>query len=292
MKPDEYCKNKASRSGSSFYYSFLFLPERQRQAVTALYAFCREVDDIVDECSNTDVARAKLQWWKNEISDLYNGSPQHPVSQALSESLLHFSLEKRYFEDIIDGMLMDLEIFSYNSFEDLKRYCYRVASVVGLLTVEIFGYSDSKTLQYAADLGLAFQLTNIIRDVREDAERGRIYLPQEDLKMFSVSMDDILTFKDSENFRALMHFQSDRAHQYYNQAYSLLPEIDRYAQRGGIIMASIYESLLREMKNDGLDVLRTRTKLTPLRKLWIAWKSQRHEKQRHRQWLQTKMRQS
>lgn len=292
MKPDEYCQNKAARSGSSFYYSFLFLPEQQRNAITALYAFCREVDDVVDECSNTEVARAKLEWWRNEINALYSGSPQHPVTQALSSSLQHFSLEKRHFDDILDGMLMDLEIFSYNSFEDLRLYCYRVASVVGLLTVEIFGYSDPATLNYATDLGMAFQLTNIIRDVREDAERGRIYLPLEDLQRFSVSTDDILSFNDSKNFRSLMQFQSDRAHQYYKNAYSLLPDTDRYTQRGGIIMASIYESLLQEMDDDGLDVLRTRTRLTPLRKFWIAWKSQRQEKKRHRQWLRTHMQRS
>lgn len=285
MTPQEYCQDKAARSGSSFYYSFLFLPELQRNAITALYAFCREVDDVVDECSDANVARTKLAWWREEINNLFEGRPQHPVSQAIAECLPYFSLEKQYLLEIIDGMQMDLEVFTYQTFDDLKLYCYRVASVVGLMAAEIFGFSDKKTLDYANNLGIAFQLTNIIRDVREDAERGRIYLPQDDMTRFSVSMDDILSYQDSNNFRELMRFQSARAHDYYKKAFSLLPETDRYSQRSGIIMAAIYESLLDEMDKDGLDVLRSRTKLTPLRKFWIAWKCNRREKKRNRQWM-------
>lgn len=285
MTPREYCQDKAAQSGSSFYYSFLFLPELQRDAITALYAFCREVDDVVDECSDTNVAHSKLEWWRVEIDNLFQNNPQHPVTRALSESLKHFNLNKEYFLEIIDGMQMDLVKFSYDNFEDLNKYCYRAASVVGLLAAEIFGYSDKQTLEYAKSLGLAFQLTNIIRDVREDAERGRIYLPQDDLAKFSITSDDILSSRDSDNFRQLMQFQSERAHYYYKEAYNLLPEVDRYSQRSGIIMASIYESLLEEMDKSGLDVLNTKIKLTPLRKFWIAWRSQRREKKRHRKWL-------
>ncbi len=289
MTPREYCQEKAAKSGSSFYYSFLFLPELQRDAITALYAFCREVDDVVDECSDAGVARAKLSWWKEEIENLYEGKPQHPVSLALSDSLSNFNLEKSYLLEIINGMQMDLEKFSYQTFEELKLYCYRVASVVGLLAAEIFGYSDPATLDYANNLGIAFQLTNIIRDVREDAERGRIYLPGDELQRFSLEYDDILSYSDSENFRKLMRFQSARAHEFYTRAFAVLPDADRYSQRSGIIMAAIYESLLEEMDKDGMDVMRTRTKLTPLRKFWIAWKCNRREKKRHRQWLRQQM---
>jgi phytoene synthase len=289
MTPREYCQDKAAKSGSSFYYSFLFLPELQRNAITALYAFCREVDDVVDECSDVGVARAKLSWWKEEVDKLYAGKPQHPVTLALADSLPHFKFEKDYLLEIINGMEMDLEKFSYETFEELRLYCYRVASVVGLLAAEIFGYSDSATLEYANNLGIAFQLTNIIRDVREDAERGRIYLPKDELQRFSLSHDDILSYGDSENFRELMRFQSARAHEFYTKAFALLPDVDRYSQRSGIIMAAIYESLLEEMDKDGMDVMRTRTKLTPLRKFWIAWKCNRREKKRHRQWLRQQM---
>lgn len=287
MTPHDYCQNRAARSGSSFYYSFLFLPTVQRQAITALYAFCREVDDVVDECSDPGVARAKLEWWRNEIHNLFHNTPQHPVTRALHEALARYNLEQAHFEEIIDGMLMDLEQDRYPHYAELVLYCYRVASAVGLLAAEIFGYQDRQTRKYAHELGLAFQLTNIIRDVREDATRGRIYLPVEDMQQFQVSEQDILACRDSENFRALMRFEAERAHSLYRNAFDLLPDVDRYAQRSGIIMAAIYETLLREMEADGLDVMRRRTYLTPLRKLWIAWRTHRREKRWYQRWLKT-----
>jgi phytoene synthase len=285
MTPHEYCQNKAARSGSSFYYSFLFLPLQQRRAITALYAFCREVDDVVDECSDASVARNTLEWWRSELDNLYDGKAQHPVTRALQEALPHYELERAHFEEIIDGMLMDIDQHRYRSYTELSLYCYRVASAVGLLAAEIFGYQDRQTRKYAHELGLAFQLTNIIRDVREDAVRGRIYLPLEELAQFHVAEQDILNGTDSENFRALMRFQAERAHSLYAHAFELLPDVDRYAQRSGIIMAAIYETLLREIEADGLDVLHRRTHLTPLRKLWIAWRTNRREKRWHKRWL-------
>lgn len=285
MTPHEYCQDKAARSGSSFYYSFLFLPERQRRAITALYAFCREVDDVVDECSDPAVARSKLEWWRTEVDNLYRGSPQHPVTRALHDALPHFDLERALFEEIIDGMLMDLERHSYNNYAELSLYCYRVASTVGLLAAEIFGYRHRQTRKYAHELGIAFQLTNIIRDVREDAMRGRVYLPLDELQQFNVSSDEILTASDSDRFRALMRFQAERAHNMYRHAFELLPDEDRFAQRSGIIMAAIYETLLDEMGADDFAVLQRRTCLTPLRKLWIAWRTNRREKRWHKRWL-------
>jgi phytoene synthase len=285
MTPHEYCQDKAARSGSSFYYSFLFLPVPQRRAITALYAFCREVDDVVDECSDAGVALNKLEWWRTEIGNLYDGHAQHPVTLALQEALPRYDLERAHFEEIIDGMLMDIEHQRYQSYSELALYCYRVASAVGLLAAEIFGYTNRQTRKYAHELGLAFQLTNIIRDVREDAMRGRIYLPLDELAQFNVSEEDILNGTDSENFRALMRFEAERAHSLYAHAFELLPEVDRYAQRSGIIMAAIYESLLREIEEDGLDVLRRRVHLTPIRKLWIAWRTNRREKRWHKRWL-------
>ena len=273
MTPQDYCQQKAAASGSSFYYSFLFLPPERRQAITALYAFCREVDDVVDECDDPQVAASTLVWWRAEVARLYAGQPQHPVTQALQAVLPRFNLPQEQLLEIIDGMEMDLQQTRYLDFKALSLYCYRVASVVGLLAAEIFGHTERQTLKYAHDLGMAFQLTNIIRDVGEDARRGRIYLPLDELKRFDVPVADILNARHSDNFRRLMEFQIERAEDYYAQAMRQLPDIDRKAQRPGLVMAAIYRALLEEIKRDGSRVLNQRTSLTPLRKLWIAWRT-------------------
>ena len=273
MTPDDYCQHKAAQSGSSFYYSFLFLPIRQRRAITALYAFCREVDDVVDECHDPQIAATKLAWWRLELDRLYTGQPGHPVTQALLPVLAQFSLPKEQLLEIIDGMEMDLQQSRYLDFKALSLYCYRVASVVGLLAAEIFGYQDRRTQKYAHDLGMAFQLTNIIRDVGEDARMGRVYLPIDELQRFEVPVADILNARYSDNFRRLMEFQIERAEHYYTQAMAELPVADRRTQRSGLIMAAIYRTLLDEIKRDGCQVLNQRTSLTPIRKLWIAWRT-------------------
>jgi len=220
MTPDDYCQQKAAASGSSFYYSFMFLEPRRRQAITALYAFCREVDDVVDDCPDPALARTTLAWWRTEIDALYAGRPGHPVTQALAVSIKNFSLPQEQLHEIIDGMEMDLQQARYEDFKALHLYCYRVASVVGLLAAEIFGYSDRRTLKYAHDLGLAFQLTNIIRDVGEDARRGRVYLPRDELIRFGVSEADLLQARYTEGFRALMKFQIERAKSTYTKAFA------------------------------------------------------------------------
>ena len=273
MNPDQYCEDRAAASGSSFYSSFRFLPRRRRQAITALYAFCREVDDAVDECSDAGIARMKLAWWRSEVAALYAGHPTHPVTQALATSLRHFSLPQEQLAEIIDGMEMDLDTTRYADFKALHLYCYRVASVVGLLAAEIFGYSDRRTLKYAHDLGLAFQLTNIIRDVGEDARRGRIYLPQDELARFGVTEADILANRYTDGFRALMEFQVARAREHYECAMAQLPACDRRKQVAGLIMAAIYRTTLEEIVKDGCRVLTHRLTLPPLRKLWIAGKT-------------------
>jgi phytoene synthase len=273
MTPDEYCQQKAARSGSSFYYSFLFLPANQRRAITALYAFCREVDDVVDECQEPQVAATKLAWWRQELARVYGGQPQHPVAQALQAASGEFNLPEEQLQEIIDGMEMDLQQSRYLDFKALSLYCYRVAGVVGLLAAEIFGYQDRRTQKYAHDLGLAFQLTNIIRDVGEDARRGRIYLPIDELQRFEVKAADLLNARHSDNFRRLMDFQIERAGSYYTQAIDQLPAVDRRAQRPGLVMAAIYRTLLDEIERDGCQVLTQRTSLTPIRKLWIAWRT-------------------
>lgn len=271
MDPHEYCQTKAAQSGSSFYYSFMFLPEERRRAITALYAFCREVDDVVDDCSDVATARATLAWWRQELAAAYHGAPQHPVARALAEVAPRFNLAEARLAEIIDGMQMDLELNRYPGFEALRLYCHRVAGVVGLLSAEIFGYQDRRTLEYAADLGMGFQLTNIIRDVGEDARRNRIYLPLDEIERHGVSVADIIQSRETDNFRRLMAFQIERALGYYREAFVKLPAVDRRAQRAGIIMAAIYRTLLDEIRRDGCRVLTRRVSLTPIRKLWIAW---------------------
>lgn len=273
MTPDEYCQNKAARSGSSFYYSFLFLPPVQRRAITALYAFCREVDDIVDETRDVGVARTKLGWWREELGRLYAGQPEHPVTRALQPHLERFGIDRGRLEEIIDGMWMDLEQNRYLDFEGLRLYCHRVAGVVGTLSASIFAGDGDRCARYAEALGIALQLTNIIRDVGEDARRGRIYLPADDLQRFSVPVQGVLTGTPGDGFTALMRFQAQRARGFYREAFAALPREALRAQRPGLIMAAIYSALLDEIEDDGFQVLRHRVALTPIRKLWIAWRT-------------------
>lgn len=282
MTPEEYCQDKTSKSGSSFYYSFLFLPKTKRLAITALYAFCREVDDIADADMDTKIKQVKLEWWRSEIEALFAGSAHHPVTLALVAPVQNFRLEKKYFLEIIDGMEMDLETVRFASFEELNLYCYRVAGVVGILAATIFGYNDPKTLEYAKRLGLALQLTNIIRDVYEDSLRNRIYLPLDELKKFGVTEKQIFNREDNEAFHNMMLFQAQRAHQCYVDAYATLPEHDRYQQKTGIIMAAIYENTLIEMESDKLQVLKHKVMIPPLRKIIIALKTFFHEWRHYR----------
>ena len=273
MTPDEYCQARAAQSGSSFYYSFVFLPPERRRAITALYALCREVDDIVDNVSDPGVARAKLAWWRSEIAQMFAGTPTHKVTQALQPALAAYALPIEHFLALVDGMQMDLDQSRYLDYESLQLYCHRVAGVVGLLAARIFGYSDARTLDYAASLGLALQLTNIIRDVGEDARRGRIYLPQTDLRRFGVGTATILRAEYAAGFEALIQFQIERARARHALALSALPDADRRNQRPGLIMAAIYRTLLDEIEREHGRVLHQRIALTPVRKLWIAWKT-------------------
>lgn len=273
MTPEQYCQEKAAQSGSSFYYSFLFLPPDKRRAISALYAFCREVDDVVDECHNPALAYTKLAWWRTETAAIYDGTARHPVAQALVRVVTTFDLPQQQLQEIITGMEMDLTQDRYADFTALRSYCHRVAGVVGILSAKIFGYTQPETLDYAKSLGIAFQLTNIIRDVGEDARRGRIYLPLDELVHFKVQVADILHGRETDDFKRLMEFQIKRALGFYGAAFALLPAPDRKAQRAGLVMAAIYRTLLDEISAGGCRVLTQRTVLTPIRKLWIAWKT-------------------
>jgi phytoene synthase len=273
MTPDEYCQQKAAASGSSFYYSFLFLPQQRRRAITAFYAFCREVDDVADEAADIGVARVKLAWWRTEVANLMAGHPTHPVTRALQPFVVPLGIDGASMNEIIDGMEMDLTHHRYADFASLRLYCHRVAGVVGLVAAKIFGYHHQGTTEYAETLGIAFQLTNIIRDVGEDARRGRVYLPADELAKHGLTVEDILARKAGAAFQAMMTEQADRAEALYEAALAKLHPDDRRDQRAGLIMAAIYRTLLAEIRRDGFPVLESRVSLTPLRKLWIAWKT-------------------
>ena len=274
MNPDQYVQDKAASSGSSFYYAFLFLPKERRAAITAFYAFCREVDDVVDEVTDPGVAATKLAWWKTEVHRAFTSQSAHPVMQALMPHAKTYGIEERHLQAVIEGCQMDLDQTRYLDFAGLQRYCHLVAGVVGEVAARIFGQTEERTTEYAHTLGQALQLTNIIRDVGEDAMRGRIYLPISELQQFDVKAHEINKREYSDRFTALMRFQAERAHSLYDKALGLLPDADRHAQKPGLMMASIYRTLLREIESENFQVLHQRISLTPLRKFWLAWKMQ------------------
>ena len=263
MTPEQYVQDKAAKSGSSFYYAFLFLPPPRRAAITAFYAFCREVDDVVDEVSDPGIAATKLAWWRKEVATSFSGSPSHPVMKALMPRTADYRITADHLLAVIDGCQMDLDQSRYLDFAGLSRYCHLVAGVVGEVAANIFGRTDPATVTYAHRLGQAMQLTNIIRDVGDDARRGRIYLPVSELKQFDVKAQEVLNRGYSDRFTALMKFQAERAHHLYDEAFALLPAADRTAQKPG----------LREIEAANFQVLHQRTSLTPLRKLWIAMRT-------------------
>ena len=271
MTPQEYCKQKTKESHSSFLTAFIFLKKEKREALTALYAFCREVDDIADECLDHEIASRKLNWWREEIERLFKSEPQHPVSKALHPFISHFNLSKNYFIEIIDGMEMDVKFNRYESFEQLQLYCYRVASCVGILSANIFGFKNKNTLDFAKNLGIALQLTNIIRDLGEDARRGRIYIPLDELKKLDVSEEEIISLKNSKKIKDLVKNQSDRAKQFYDLAIKTLPAEDKKSQKIGLVMGNIYYVLLNEiLKDDPEKILNQKTILPGFRKLRIS----------------------
>ena len=271
----DYCRQKAAESHSSFLSGFRFLSVEKRNAITVLYAFCRELDDVVDGCTDPNVAQITLNWWRSDLEKVFNNEmPEHPVHQALKDIRASFDLPKNEFEALIDGMQMDLEQARYGSFDELKLYCHRVAGVVGRLIARILGFSNPKTLEYADKMGLALQLTNITRDVGEDARQGRIYLPIEEMQKFDVPANVIMQCKPTDNFAKLMQFQVDRVRETYREAMLLLPAADKKSQKVGLIMAAIYYALLNEIDRDGAqNVLTYKIAIPSPRKKRIALKT-------------------
>ena len=254
----------------NFYYAFLFLPKAQRDAIYSVYAFCRYCDDIADDDHARTTQDALLQHWRHELDNCYAGKPSHRITQALQRTVTSYTIPKHYFEELICGVEMDLTTQRYATFSELEQYCYRVASVVGLACLPIFGANHAGVQNYARNLGLALQLTNIIRDVKEDAERGRIYLPIEDLYAFQYPETDLLQQRYTAAFVALMHFQQQRAVEYYQKAATCLLPGDRVKLVAPEIMAAIYRTTLRKIVRHRYNVFRGRTSLPTLHKVLIA----------------------
>lgn len=276
MGPEEYCRDKVARQGTNLYYSFLFLPETQRRAATALYAYQKEIDDTVAECSDIGVAQVKLQWWQEEIGRLFADCPRHPVTQALAEPIRNYNLPQTPFLKVIEGACRNLGQFTYPSFQALASYCREIAGAISLMAAEIYGYQAPLTRKYAEKLGIALHLAHILRNIRQDADRRRIYLPRDELARFKVTEEDILTGNGSnKDMRTLLAYQVNRIRQYFHDALADLDPCDRYSQRAGLVQIALQLATLKAMEEDGYQVLRRRVSLTPIHKLWIAWRTLR-----------------
>lgn len=285
MTPEEYCQQKSAYTGSSLYYSTLFIPQKHRRSITALYALNRELNEISEHGTTVEISQAKLNWWRDEIDRLYKNNPSHPVSRALARPIHQFSLPQDHFLEMIAGAEMNLHYDAYPSFTELSFYCYRTASIVELMAACVLGYKNSKTEHYISDLGHAFALTTIIRNVRKHANRGYTYIPLDELKQFSVSPGELQNGSTEEKVRKLFAFQVNRAREYYQRALANLPEEDRGNQQSSLIRAALYQKLLDEIERDGYRILEHRIYLTPLKKLWIAWRTSRQEQRRYPQKL-------
>jgi phytoene synthase len=271
MNAAELVATLARRSGSNFYYAFLFLPRRKREAMYALYAFCRTVDDAVDQGGGSPGdQRRVLAEWRAELRRAYLGRPTQPIAVRLAEVIRDFPIPREHLEAILDGVEMDIDKRRYATFEELYEYCYRVAAAVGLASIEIFGYSDLRARDYAVNLGIALQVTNILRDLRTDAERGRIYLPLDELRRFGYSEDDLLRGRYTQAYFELMRFQADRTHAYYRAARAALPRADRRRLAAAEIMGVIYRALLRAIEARRFRVFERRIRLSTPRRLALA----------------------
>jgi 15-cis-phytoene synthase len=271
MNAAELVATLTRRSGSNFYYAFLFLPRRKREAMYALYAFCRTVDDAVDQGSGTPGdQRRVLAEWRAELRRVYLGRPTQPIAVRLAEVIRDFPIPREHLEAILDGVEMDIDKRRYASFEELYEYCYRVAAAVGLASIEIFGYSELRARDYAVNLGIALQLTNIMRDLKTDAERGRIYLPLDELRRFGYAEDDLLRGRYTQAYLELMRFQADRTHAYYRAALAALPRADRRRLAAAEIMGVIYRALLRAIEARRFRVFDRRIRLSTARRLALA----------------------
>ena len=278
MNPDEYCQQQVARSGSSLYASLLFTGPDKRSAIIAVHAFNQAVQTVIDTCSETAIARTRLDWWRQELANCYAGNPRHPISEALQAPLQRYDLAQEYFSEMLDAADMDLEPVAYPTFRELGLYCYRSSGVTSLLCSDILGYEQRATAQFAGTLGTALSLVRLLRNVRQHSHAGRLYLPEDLLDAHGLSPQDLQTTTSSDKHRALFRQVSEQARQFFQEAETQLPDIDRYRQHPALIQSAIARTLLNEIEADGFHLLEHRIKLTPFRKLWIAWHTHRRSK--------------
>lgn len=281
MTPQDYCQSLAVQPGSDFRYSLLGLPLAKRHTLVAIEAFHVETMRIVDECRDDGVARTKLDWWRAEISQLFAGDPQHPVTRALQPQLARFNLPEEYFREMLDGVAMDLDYDAYPSFTELTLYVHRRGSIPALLAAEILGYQDRRaTPRFAHEAGALLLLFDLLYEVRQRIQQGRFYLPEDEMRRFGVQPGDLMAAQTTDRVRQLFIFQAERIRDYHRRALDFLPDADSYAQYNLLIRMELAMALLAEIADDGYRLLEQRTRLTPLRKLWLAWRSRRHYRRR------------
>ena len=267
----DHCQALTKREAKNFYYGFMLLPARQRRAIYAAYAFARECDDIVDAGLPSEEASLRLAAYRESLDRCLEGHPQGPVLVALRDAIERYRIPHEYFYRLIEGVETDLTVGRYANFEELKRYCYLVASVVGLISISIFGYrGGEQARRHAADLGIALQLTNILRDVQEDLQRDRIYLPLDELARFGYAEDDLREGVANDAFRRLMALQTERARHYFESGRRLLPYLSRRARACVGVMAGIYSTILDDIQREPETVLRRRVSLSAGQKLALA----------------------
>ncbi|MBL8259235.1 MAG: squalene/phytoene synthase family protein [Candidatus Competibacteraceae bacterium] len=283
MNPDDYCHPLAAPPGSDFRYSLLGLPLAQRQTLIAVGAFHREMTQMVEQCQDAGVARAKLDWWRAEVGRLYAGEPQHPITRAVQPRLAAFNLPEEYFREMVDGAAMDLDCDAYPSFGELSLYIHRLGSVPALLAAEILHYRDRRaTPRFAHEAGATLLLFELLYDARRHARQGQLYLPEDEMRRYGVRAGDLLAAQTTDRLRQLFAVQAERIRDYHRRALEYLPEQDRYAQSPLLIRLELAMALLAEIAEDGYRLLEQRIQLTPLRKLWLAWRRRRREKRRYR----------
>jgi phytoene synthase len=272
----KHCRNITKTFAKTFYFTSLFLPEEKKKSAYAVYAFCRYMDDLVDrgevihnkDNSERERIMRAINTWKNDLRSVYNGDfIDNPIMIAWKDTLSKYDIPEKYPNELIDGVNMDLTTKRYDNFEQLKEYCYKVASVVGLMTIQIFGYADKEAFKFAVDMGIAMQLTNILRDIKEDAEKNRIYIPADDLRNFDYSEEDLLNLKMNENFKKLMKFQIERAEEYYSNADEGIKLIEKDSRLTVGLMSRNYHKILHEIKSNNYDVFSRRNYVPLYKKL-------------------------
>ena len=268
----DHCQRIAKDQAKNFYYAFRTLPARKRRAIYAAYAFCRYCDDIADETLPVEEKQRRLAYTRQLLADSKKGAVKEPVFVALQDASNEFGIPADYFEDVIAGVEMDLTWTRFRNFEELRTYCHKVASVVGLICIEVFGYEDTKAKEYSIDLGIAMQITNIMRDIKEDAQQGRIYIPLDEMARFGYSEQDLMKGVVNDAFLDLMRFQAARARQYFASGRRLVPLLSTESRACPTVLHGVYSAILDRIESSGFNVFERRIGLSRPEKLFITAK--------------------